>query len=165
MKRITILLIAIISLLLFSSCGSVKLYAPTIQEYSSLKGYKYVYITPTNELTSSYNNVYSVGRHVYGGGTTKSINPSDVISGIFLKQGYIRLPEINPDFLEETVIVNYGESGRRSVRGGYTIEVTIQVLSAKSSEPICVCTAEGLGQTEADDVRIAINRALAPLFE
>ena len=164
MKRIYILSIALFCLM-FSGCGSAKLNAPTIQEYSSIKGYKYVYITPTAELTSSNNSVYSVGKHVYGGGSTKTINPSDVISGIFLKNGFIRLPELKSELLDQTIVVNYGESGRRNTTFGYTIEVTIQILTANTSDPICICTAEGQGETEADDVRIAINRALSPLFD
>ena len=162
MKRIQLLSIAILTLLLFDSCGSLK--APAIHQFSSIDGYRYVFITPTAELTSSTSVAYAVGNGLYGN-TSKTINPSDVISGIFLKNGFIRLPELKPDLLDQTIIVNYGESGRRNKGLGYTIEVTIQILSAKSSEPICICTAEGQGETEADDVRIAINRALTPLFE
>ena len=157
MKRIQLLSIAILTLLLFNSCGSLK--APAIHQFSSIDGYRYVFITPTAELTSSTGVAYAVGNGLYGN-TSKTINPSDVISGIFLKNGFIRLPELKPDLLDQTIVVNYGESGR----SGYTIEVTIQILSAKTSEPICICTAEGQGETEADDVRIAINRALSPLF-
>lgn len=162
MKRIYLCTISIIGILLLNSCGSLK--APTIHQFSSIDGYKYVFITPTAELTSSTGVAYAIGNGLYGN-TSKTINPSDVISGIFLKNGYIRLPELKPDLLDQTVIVNYGESGRRNRALGYTIEVTIQILSAKTSEPICICTAEGQGDTEADDVRIAINRALGPLFE
>lgn len=159
MKHIYYLSVAILSLLLLSSCGSLK--APTIHQFNSIDGYRYVFITPTAELTSSTGVAYAVGNGLYGN-TSKTINPSDVISGVFLKNGFIRLPELKPDLLDQTIVVNYGESGRRN---GYTIEVTIQILSAKSSEPICICTAEGQGETEADGVRIAINRALTPLFE
>lgn len=161
MKRIQLLSIAILTLLLFNSCGSLK--APVIHQFSSIDGYRYVFITPTAELTSSTGVAYAVGNGLYGN-TSKTINPSDVISGIFLKNGFIRLPELKPDLLDQTIVVNYGESGRRNKGLGYTIEVTIQILSAKTSEPICICTAEGQGETEADDVRIAINRALSPLF-
>ena len=98
-------------------------------------------------------------------GITKTSNPSDLIAGILIKQGFIRLPELNSRLLDETLIVNYGESGRRNVNLGYSIEVTIQFLSAKTNMPVCVCTAEGQGSTEADDIRIAINRALKPLFK
>lgn len=161
MKRIQLLSIAILTLLLFNNCGSLK--APAIHQFSSIDGYRYVFITPTAELTSSTGVAYAVGNGLYGN-TSKTINPSDVISGIFLKNGFIRLPELKPDLLDQTIVVNYGESGRRNKGLGYTIEVTIQILSAKTSEPICICTAEGQGETEADDVRIAINRALSPLF-
>ena len=148
---------------LMAACASMK--APVINQIESLDGYKYVYITPTSELTSGSSRVYGGKYGVYGGGSTKTINPSDVISGIMLKQGYIRLPELNPELLDQTLIVNYGESGRRNVNFGYSIEVTIQFLSAKTNMPVCICTAEGQGSTEADDIRIAINRALAPLFK
>lgn len=145
------------------ACASMK--APIINQIESLDNYKYIYITPTSELISGSSGIYGGKYGVYGGGSTKTINPSDVISGIMLKQGYIRLPELNPELLDKTLIVNYGESGRRNVNLGYSIEVTIQFLSARTNMPVCICTAEGQGSTEADDIRIAINRALAPLFK
>lgn len=74
------------------------------------------------------------------------------------------LPEIKSELAEETLIVNYGESGRRNRGLGYTIEVTIQFISAETNEIICFCTAEGQGATEADDIRQAIRRALDGLF-
>lgn len=162
MKRIYLFTIAIIGILFLNSCGSLK--APVIHQFRSIDGYKYVYITPTAEVTSSTGVAYAIGNGLYGN-TSKTINPSDVISGIFLKNGFIRLPELKPELLDQTIVVNYGESGRRNKGLGYTIEVTIQILSAKTSEPICICTAEGQGETEADDVRIAIIRALTPIFE
>lgn len=145
------------------ACASMK--APIINQIESLDNYKYIYITPTSELTSGSSGIHGGKYGLYGGGSTKTINPSDVISGIMLKQGYIRLPELNPELLDKTLIVNYGESGRRNVNLGYSIEVTIQFLSARTNMPVCICTAEGQGSTEADDIRIAINRALAPLFK
>lgn len=139
--------------------------APIIQKIGSMDSYKYIYITPTTGLTSGQSRVYSNQYGTYGGSSTKSLNPGDVISGIMIKHGYIRLPELKSQLLDETLIVNYGESGRRNVNFGYSIEVTIQFLSAKTNMPVCVCTAEGQGSTEADDIRKAINRALKPLFE
>ena len=70
----------------------------------------------------------------------------------------------NPELAKETLIVNYGESGRRNRGLGYTIEVTIQFISAYTHEMFCSCTAEGQGSTEADDIRQAIKRALDGLF-
>ena len=60
--------------------------------------------------------------------------------------------------------MNYGESGKRNRGLGYTIEVTIQFISAKTHAPICSCTAEGQGETEADDIREAITRCLSGLL-
>ena len=75
------------------------------------------------------------------------------------------MPEIKSELTDETVIVNYGESGRRNTGlGGYTIEVTIQFISAKNSSLICSCTAEGQGSTEADDIRQAITKCLNELM-
>ena len=130
-----------------------------------IRDYRYFYITPTTELVSTSGGVYGGQYGVFGSSSTNTMNPSDVISGILLKHGFIRLPELNPELLEETLIVNYGESGRRNLNLGYALEVTIQFLSAKTNSVVCVCTAEGQGETEGDDIRIAINRALTPLFE
>ena len=74
------------------------------------------------------------------------------------------MSEIKSELAKETVIVNYGESGRRNRRFGYTIEVTIQFISADTNQMIYSCTAEGQGSTEADDIRQAIKRALDGLF-
>ena len=74
------------------------------------------------------------------------------------------MPELKPGLTNETLIVNYGESGRRNVLLGYTTEVTIQFISAKSYAPICSCTAEGMGATETDDIKKPINRCLSGMF-
>lgn len=163
MKHFKLILLLFLCTLFLGSCASMK--APIVQRYESLEQYKYIYITPTAELTSSSGGVYGNQFGVYGGSQTKTINPSDVISGVLIKRGYIRLPELNPNLADQTLIVNYGESGRRNVNLGYSIEVTIQFLSARTNTPICICTAEGQGSTEADDVRIAITRALEALFK
>lgn len=95
----------------------------------------------------------------------KSVDPSSIISGILLKNGFIPVSEIRPENAKETMIINYGETDRRNVNLGYSIEYTIQFVSAYSQRLICTCTAEGQGMTEDDDVRIAIQRALKPLFD
>ena len=82
------------------------------------------------------------------------------------KKGYIILNELDDRFRHETVIVNYGESNRRNfVLGGYTIEVTLQFISASTGELVCTTTAEGYGSTEAADVKQAVTRALKALFK
>lgn len=147
----------ILSLITFG-CSSLR--PATSIKNGSLDTYKYFYITPTNSLTSSSGATIS-GQYY---SSSKTVNPSDVITGILTKDGLIRLPELKPELTDETLIINYGESGRRNTGlGGYTIEVTIQFVSAKTSSLVCSCTAEGQGSTEADDIRQAITRCLNEL--
>jgi hypothetical protein len=149
--------LVILSLLTFG-CASLR--PATSIKNGSLDSYKYFYITPTNSLTSSSG--VTISGQYYS--SSKSVNPTDVITGILTKGGLIRLPELKPELTNETMIINYGESGRRSTGlGGYTIEVTIQFISTKTNELICSCTAEGQGSTEADDIRQAITRCLSEL--
>lgn len=155
-------LLAIAVCMLAYSCAPLR--APIVIKDGSLEEYRYVFISPTTNLTSGSGNVYGGTYGVYGATFSKSINPGDVISGALLKRGYTIVPEIRPDLIEQTLVVNYGESGRRDRGFGYTIEVTIQFISAKTHGRVCLCTAEGQGETEADDIRIAINRCLESLF-
>ena len=157
--------IKLLGVILTSLCinGCAPLKPAVVTKNSSIENYKYVYISPTNSLTSSSGGVYGGDYGVYGATTSKSVNPSDVISGILVKKGFIRLPELKSDLTDQTLIVNYGESGRRNRGLGYTIEVTIQFVSARSNELISSCSAEGQGETEADDIRQAITRCLSAL--
>lgn len=154
MKKYIILLI---SLFLLNSCALKK---PTITQYEPITKYKYAYIPTTKELTSGTGSTIGYGYY----SVTKSVNPCDIISGYLIKQGFIIIPEIKPENAQETLIVNYGETGRRNLNLGYTIEITLQFISASSHKIICQCTAEGQGSTEADDIREAITRALDGLF-
>lgn len=147
----------ILSLLTFG-CGSLR--PATSIKNGILDSYKYIYITPTNSLTSSTG--ATISGQYYSSSTT--VNPSDLVTGILTKEGLIRLPELKSELADITLIVNYGESGRRNTGlGGYTIEVTIQFISAKTNSLVCSCTAEGQGSTEADDIRQAITRCLNEL--
>src|SRR5688572_30577759 len=134
MKVIRLLAI-ILAGTLTNSCAPLN--APTIIKNDTIEGYKYIFITPTTNLTSSSGGVYGGEYGIYGASTSKSVNPSDVISGILLKEGYTRVPELKPELLDETIVVNYGESGKRNRGLGYTIEVTIQFISAKTHAQIC----------------------------
>lgn len=129
-----------------------------------MEPFKYVYIAPTKELTSSSGGAVGMQFGVVGSSTTKSVNPRDVIAGALIKQGFVILPEMKSDLSHLTLIVNYGESGRRNRGLGYAIEVIIQFISADNNQLVCSCSAEGQGETEADDIRQAIRRALDGLF-
>lgn len=149
-------------MLLINSCASLK--PVTYNGNTSLIGYKYAYITPTSGLSSSSGGVYGNAYGVYGSTISKSINPADVISGILMKNGFTLIPELDDELKDRTIIINYGETGRRNVFWGYTIEITLQILSADTLEVLCTTTAEGMGSTEADDIRIAITRAMEAIF-
>ena len=148
--------------LIFASC--VTLQPVRVTRNASLDNYTYFYITPTETKTGSTGGVYGNGYGVYGSSTSKSTNPADIISGYLIKRGMVQLPELKNDLADKTMIINYGETGRRSAGLGYTIEITLQIISAKTNEVICVLTGEGMGDTEADDIRIAINRCLDELY-
>ncbi len=163
MKAFKLWISIVLTVMMFSSCGALK--TPVIVRNAPIEGYRYVFITPTKELTSSAGGTYGGQYGIYGASTTKSVNPSDVISGELIKNGFVVLPELKSELNNKTLIVNYGESGRRNRGLGYTIEVTIQFISAETHELVCSCTAEGQGETEADDIRQAIRRALAGLFD
>ncbi len=166
MKFIKTIVFVFSVILMSISCAVLKPVTASIS--APLSDYKYVYITPTSGLTSSTGSVYGGGNSIYGTTQTKSVNPSDLIAGGLIKYGFIRLPKLKTELSAETIIVSYGESGRRNVMGGlagYTIEVTIQFISAETHKQICIVSAEGQGSTEADDIRIAINRCLKKIFE
>jgi hypothetical protein len=139
---------------LFTSCVSLRPVSVSVQD--SVQKYRYIYITPTQTLSSGSGTF--VGNQYYS--SSKTINPADVVSGILTKQGFIRLPELRQELTNQTLIVNFGESGKRNAGLGYTLEVTIQFINAQTLQPVCTCTAEGMGSTEADDIRNAIQRCL-----
>jgi hypothetical protein len=159
MNRISKLLGLFIIITWGYGCASLQpvLRPATSIKNASLDAYKYIYVSPTNNVTSSS------GFTINGDLTSKTntLNPAELITGMFIKEGLIRLPELKPELADETLIINYGESGRRNTGlGGYTLEVTIQLISANTSSLVCSCTAEGQGTTEADDIRQAITRCL-----
>lgn len=149
------ILTIIISCILIVSCAPLK--PATSIKNGEIRDYKYIYISQTKSLTSSSG--ASINGQYYS--TSKSVNPRDVISGILAKEGFILIPELKDEIANETLIINYGESGQRNTGlGSYTIEVTIQFVSSGTSSLISSCTAEGRGETEADDIREAITRCL-----
>lgn len=163
MKRFfPIVFIALAATLLYG-CAILK--PVQIDQRGSLDQYKYVYVSPTTELTSGASVMTGMQYSAYGSGVKKSVNPADIIAGRMIKVGFIQLQQINPSLADQTIMVNYGESGRRGTGfGGYTIEVTLQFIDLRTRQIVCICTAEGQGSTEADDIRIALTRCFDKLF-
>lgn len=143
-----------------TSC-SITLKSPTVNSIVPLTEYKYFYVTPTEEKTSTSGYIHNGN----GGSTTHSVNPTDIITGCLIKRGYTRVPELKEGNLDKTFVINYGETGRRQINWlAYSIEVTLQFIAADTHEVLCISTAEGCGETESDDVRLAINRAIEAVF-
>lgn len=162
MKLIIKYLLLISFVFFASSCASLR--HATVNVSEDISNYKYFYLISSTELTSSTGVAFGSNYGAYGVASTKSVVPGDMIAGYLLKKGYIRLTEIDPDRTDKTMIVSYGESGQRNVGLGTAIEVTIQFTSADNERIIATTTAEGQGETEADDIRRAIQTALNGLF-
>ncbi len=155
MKKRNLFLSYIVVILFFTGCVSLK--DVSVYKNEEISEYKYALINSTESLTSNVGTTYvSEG---------KTVNPRDIISGYLMKRGFIIITEISDDIKDKTLIVNYGESGRRNVLFGYTTEVTLQFISAGTKNLVCSSTAEGIGDTEADDIKKAITRALEAVFE
>ena len=159
MKKRNLFLFYIVVILFFTGCVSLK--DVSVYKNEEISEYKYALINSTESLTSNVGTTIN-GVYVSEG---KTVNPRDIISGYLMKRGFIIITEISDDIKDKTLIVNYGESGRRNILFGYTTEVTLQFISAGTKNLVCSSTAEGIGDTEADDIKEAITRALEAVFE
>lgn len=164
MKRIAIAFL-FVATMICSGC-SANLLPVKVDSLQPLDGYKYFYMIPTGDKSGTTGVVYGTAYGTYGTTHQISTNPADVISGFLIKRGLIRVAELPGPHPEVTFIVNYGESGRRNLGWlrGYTLEATIQFLSASTNDVLCTVCGEGVGSTEADDIRIAINRCMEEVF-
>lgn len=159
MKKL--LLLAIVPLLL-TGCGTM-LKVPTADIKGNVYKYNYVYVIPTSGVTSS-SGVYGNQYGVYGG-STKTVNPSEVISGYLMKKGYTTLPNVDPNLADNTMIVSYGYTGRRQLSlFSYASCVMIQFRDAKTHELVATCEGEGCGEDETADILQAIYSALGVVF-
>ncbi|WP_110581723.1 DUF4136 domain-containing protein [Helicobacter cinaedi] len=152
----------ITGLLVFIINGCAILKPTQVNKLQDTSMYRYAIVGQTQTLTSGSGAVY-MGYGTGGGfgaSSSKSINPADVISGILMKKGFVILSSPND---KPTLLVQYGQGDKRNVLGGlggYTLSVTIQMLDSKTHDLVFTCSAEGQGDTEADDVRQAIERCL-----
>lgn len=143
--------------------GCSVLNVPTADVKGNVYKYNYVYVIPTSGVTSS-SGVYGNQYGVYGG-STKTVNPSEVISGYLMKKGYTTLPNVDPNWAENTMIVSYGYTGRRQLSlFSYASCVMIQFRDAKTHELIATCEGEGCGEDETADILQAIYSALGVIF-
>ncbi len=123
--------------------------------------YQYFYIIPTSTI------IYERGSVNNGTGYSNgySMNPADELAGYLQNKGLIRLSEIKNDKASSTLVVSFAISGRRPVSpsGAYTTEVILHFTSADTDSLICSCKAEGLGSSEIEDIREALQRCFNEL--
>ncbi len=155
---------ALVAMFAFASCG-VMLKTPVASVKSNVYKYNYVYVVPTSGVTSSSGvSGGQFGLGVYGG-QTKTVNPSEVISGYLMKIGYTPIPSIIEDLAEKTLVVSYGYTGRRQLGlFAYASCIIIQMRDAKTHEMVASCEAEGCGDDETDDILQAIHSGLNAIF-
>ena len=162
MRKIFILCIA--ATMAVSAMAELAVLAPKVIIYKDMSKYKFVYIIPTSPITSNsgtYGYISGRAYGMYGGvhsGATKTVNPAEEICGQLVKRGYTILPEVDPDVAEETMIVAYGNIGRRDVTP-FAYAVVLQFTDAETHEKLASIEAEAYGETETVEIREAINQA------
>ncbi|MCA3215041.1 MAG: hypothetical protein ING39_06450 [Burkholderiales bacterium] len=147
--------IALLVAIVLSGCA-IALKTPTLDQSANLAQFKFVVIEPTQAIVSVSGSAGNV--------SSKDFNPGTFVEGMLLKRGIIRVPAVTPATSAETLVLRWGVSGRRDILlglGGYTQEVTFAFLRASTMEPVYRCSAEGIGSTEADDIREALNTCLS----
>lgn len=142
---------------LFSSCSVLRPTGVTIKH--DIRAYSRVFIPSTNTIQSRTDS--KEGNTITT--ESQSVNPRDLIAGTLAKQGYIILHQLDNRFLNDTMIITYGESGRRSIITNNVTEITLQLVSASTGELLGTITAEGLEDNEAETIRVALTRALQAL--
>ena len=132
---------------------------PTAVTNGNPYNYTYVYVIPTAAVTSSS------GVYDGYGGVTKTINPSEVISGYLMQEGYTPIPSVTDDLADKTLIVSYGYTGRRPLGWfAYASCIIIQMRDAKTHQIVASCESEGCGSDETDDILQAIHTGLNTIF-
>lgn len=98
-------------------------------------------------------------------GYTKSTDPASLITGVLLKKGVSRVSELPANNREKALLVTWGISGTRKIGylGAYSQEISILMRKADDLTIVYKCAAEGIGSTEADDIREAVFSCLSGL--
>lgn len=157
-KMLSLIVIALV----MTSCYTLN--APVTQYKGNLYNYSYVYVVPTAAVTSS-SGIYGGLYGVYGG-ETKTISPSEAISGYLMKKGYTPVPSVTEEIADRTLVVSYGYTGRRSLGlFAYASCIIIQMRDAKTHEIVVSCESEGCGSDETEDILQAIHSGLNKIFE
>lgn len=154
--------------------GCYTLHRPVVTTSGSeqVTDYQYAFIIPTGSVTGSSGSV-GMSYRIYGtnlsygvyGNNTQTANPSEIIAGYLMKQGYTILPEISPDLAERTLVVSYGQTSKEQQFIGYAQNIIIQFRNAKTHNLVTSCEADGYSENDATTILQAITRALDAVFK
>jgi hypothetical protein len=151
MKRLFIIIAAVLI-----AVSAMARPVPTIAIKGDLNQYKYVHVISTSGTTSSSGVSTSAhyGHYSYTSGNgTKTTNPSEQLSGFFMKEGFTVLPSISPEIADKTLIVSYGFLGTDEIYS----EIILQLTDANTHEVVASYETSGKGIDDAERVSDALN--------
>ena len=138
-------LVRLLLVMSVSMMGAKRVNAPSVHIQGDLSKYKYVYVIPVSGDKPAPGVPVNPGYIIY----SRTIYPSDIISGYLMKFNYTILPECSLEHADSTLIVSYGFTGRRllsMVKSACT--VFIQMSDARTHEIVASFEAEGAGYDE-----------------
>ena len=165
MKTSGHIIVFLLVFIVFPGCGTMVSRRADIWDKPDLSKYKYVYVSPTASVTSVSGYTFGTGTGLFGAVSSESAMISNLISGYFMKHGFVKLPQIDYAKRSRTIIVNYGECVLVKRGLTYCTEVVIQLVNASDNGLICITTAEGNGDTDAGDVKDGIMKCLQSIFD
>ena len=139
---------------------------PTVVIKGDPRQYKYVHVIPTSGTTSSTG--VSTTVHIWGpigitaGNANSTVNPSELLTGFLMKEGYTVVPSITPELADMTLIVSYGFLGTYLTRKGgvpYS-RIILQMTDASTHEVVVSYETIGTGDDDAERISEALDYAI-----
>lgn len=139
---------------------------PTVVIKGDPRQYKYVHVIPTSGTTSSTG--VSTTVHIWGpigitaGNANSTVNPSELLTGFLMKEGYTVVPSITPELADMTLIVSYGFLGTYLTRKGgvpYS-RIILQMTDASTHEVVASYETIGTGDDDAARISEALDYAI-----
>lgn len=148
--------------------STISLNATQVVINGDLTKYQFVYVIPTTGVTSSSGGGGYVFGNQYGvfgttsTGATVTINPSELVAGQMMRMGFTILPQITPEFKENTLIASYGyiEGSPRDDFHYASATIMLQFRDAMTQELVASFEAIGYGNNDAESIKDAIYAAI-----
>lgn len=134
---------------------------PTVVIKGDPRQYKYVHVIPTSGTTASSG--VSTTVHIWGpvgittGNANSTANPSELLAGFLMKEGYTVVPTISPEIADKTLIVSYGFLG--TYNSAYS-KIILQMTDASTHDVVASYETFGIGNNDAERVSEALDYAI-----